>query len=303
LSDEEELGIVAIIDRYTFIGTPLRLDLLQGVAIRTLKRRGVENPYVGKHWAKRFVQRHPDLHLIKLKFLDQSRKMMHKKELLAEWFELFQILRDEGIEDCDIWNMDETGFRVGVISRSSMVCTRKAVKNVYLANPNDRELVTSVECISATGRVIPPLAILPAKVFLPWYHPNQLPDEYQTAHSASGYNNSELAMEWLKHFEKHTRRGTAKRLLLLDGHESHINVEFSDWAEAHNILILALPPHSTHLMQPLDVSVFQLLKGAHSRVVEDAVRAGETSFPKPRFMKYLHEIRTKGFKENTIISA
>jgi DNA invertase Pin-like site-specific DNA recombinase len=32
-SDEEELGIIAIINRYTFIRTPLRLDLLRGVAI------------------------------------------------------------------------------------------------------------------------------------------------------------------------------------------------------------------------------------------------------------------------------
>jgi hypothetical protein len=63
--------------------------------------------------------------------------------------------------------MDETGFQVGVISRSSLVCTRKHVKNAYLANPNDRELVTSVECVSACSQVIPLLVILPMKVFLP----------------------------------------------------------------------------------------------------------------------------------------
>jgi hypothetical protein len=38
-------------------------------------------------------------------------------------------------------------------------------------------------------------------------------------------------------------------------------------------------------------------------VVEEAVRAGETTFPKPKFMKHFHEIRMKGLKENTIISA
>jgi hypothetical protein len=41
LTDEEEQGIINIIERYTFIGTPLRLDLLRSVAIRTLKKRGV----------------------------------------------------------------------------------------------------------------------------------------------------------------------------------------------------------------------------------------------------------------------
>ena len=137
-----------------------------------------------------------------------------------------------------------------------MVCTRKEVKAAYMANPNDRELVISVECVLLTGQVIPLLAILPLKVFLPWFHPNQVPDEYQTAYSLLGYNNSELAIAWLDHFEKNTRRGSAKRLLLLDGHESYITMEFLDFAEAYNILILALLLYSTHLLQPLDVSVF-----------------------------------------------
>jgi hypothetical protein len=85
LTDKEEQGIIDIIERYTL----LRLNLLRSVAIRTLKKRGVEEPHVSKHWAERFVKRHPDLHTIKLKFLDQSCKMMHKKELLQEWFDLF----------------------------------------------------------------------------------------------------------------------------------------------------------------------------------------------------------------------
>jgi hypothetical protein len=263
LTDAEERGLIDIIDRYTFIGTPLRLDLLASVANRILKKKGDFTP-VGKHWAARFVERHPDLKTIKLKFLDQSRKMMHKKELLREWFELFQMLQDEGVEDCNIWNMDETGFRIGVIHISSLVVTRKEVKKVYMANPMDRTLVTSVECVSTDGRTIPPLAILPQKVFMPWFHPNQMPDDYQTAHSDAGYNNSELALLWLEHFDKYTRNGTAKRLLLLDGHGSHMNAEFLDRAKELNILILALPPHSTHLMQPLDVGVFQSLKRAHS---------------------------------------
>jgi hypothetical protein len=38
LTDEEERGIIKIIERYTFIGTPLRLDLLRSVAVRVLKK-------------------------------------------------------------------------------------------------------------------------------------------------------------------------------------------------------------------------------------------------------------------------
>lgn len=35
-----------------------------------------------------------------------------------------------------------------------------------------------------------------------------------------------------------------------------MNIEFLDKAKALNILILALPPYSIHLMQLLDVRVF-----------------------------------------------
>jgi hypothetical protein len=94
-----------------------------------------------------------------------------------------------------------------------------------------------------------------------------------------------------------------KRLLLLDRHESHINIPFLDFAETHNIIIIALPPHSTYLIQPLDVGVFQSLKSAHSRILESEVRARETIFGKAEFMRKLHEIRMKGIKRGTIISS
>jgi hypothetical protein len=83
-----------------------------------------------------------------------------------------------------------------------------------------------------------------------------MPDNYLTAHSDAGYNNSELALLWLDHFHKHTQNRDRKRLLLLNRHRSHMNAKFLDKAEALNIVILALPPYSTHLMQPLDVRVF-----------------------------------------------
>jgi hypothetical protein len=56
-------------------------------------------------------------------------------------------------------------------------------------------------------------------------------------------------------------------------------------------------------MQSLDVGVFQSLKGAHSCVIEDAVQARETSFPKPAFIKKLYKIRMKGLKALLIKSA
>jgi DDE superfamily endonuclease len=39
---------------------------------------------------------------------------------------------------------------------------------------------------------------------------------------------------------------------------------FVDWADRHGIILLVLPPHSTHILQPLDVGLFQPLSTEYS---------------------------------------
>ena len=54
------------------------------------------------------------------------------------------------------------------------------------------------------------------------------------------------------------------RLLILDGHESHLNQGFKDYCLEHKILTLCMPPHSSHILQPLDVVCFSPLKRKYS---------------------------------------
>ena len=50
------------------------------------------------------------------------------------------------------------------------------------------------------------------------------------------------------------------QLLICDGHDSHISADFIRHCIANDIVLLLLPPHSSHLLQPLNVSVFSSLK-------------------------------------------
>ena len=45
------------------------------------------------------------------------------------------------------------------------------------------------------------------------------------------------------------------RLLVCDGHDSHISGNFIAHCMDHNIELLVLPPHTFHYTQPLDVAV------------------------------------------------
>ena len=49
-------------------------------------------------------------------------------------------------------------------------------------------------------------------------------------------------------------------LLLLDGHSTHFEPKSLDLAKKHKIVVFCLPPHTTHVCQPLDCSFFKPLK-------------------------------------------
>ena len=52
--------------------------------------------------------------------------------------------------------------------------------------------------------------------------------------------------------------------ILYDGHKSHISLILSDWARKHKVTLFVLPPHSSHLTQPLDVAVFGPFKAIYN---------------------------------------
>ncbi len=94
------------------------------------------------------------------------------------------------------------------------------------------------------------------------------------AFSATGWTNDELVYSWLTTvFDRNTRSKARNsrdyRLLFVDGHGSHINMKFLDWCEQNKVLVALYPPHSTHRLQPLDVSLFNPLANYYSQNLND----------------------------------
>ena len=56
-------------------------------------------------------------------------------------------------------------------------------------------------------------------------------------------------------------------LLIIDGHAFHISTEFIRIIRANKTICLCLPPHSTHLLQPLDDGVFDPLKQKYKKLL------------------------------------
>ncbi|KAF0741732.1 DDE-1 domain-containing protein [Aphis craccivora] len=49
-------------------------------------------------------------------------------------------------------------------------------------------------------------------------------------------------------------------LLIYDGHSSHVDLSLMETAVKNNVTILLLPPHTSHLFQPMNLAVFKLVK-------------------------------------------
>ena len=106
-------------------------------------------------------------------------------------------------------------------------------------------------------------------------------------------------------FDNYSRQyqSGAWRLLLFDRFGSHLTKQFIEYCDFCNIIPFSLPSHTSHLLQPLDVTVFQPFKHWHKRTVEIAVHTGCVDFNKVEFLHNVQLIRSNTFKRGTILSA
>lgn len=64
-----------------------------------------------------------------------------------------------------------------------------------------------------------------------------------------------------------------KALIILDGHTTHTkNLEVINLARANGIVLLSLPAHTTHRLQPCDVSFFKPLNTYYSQSADKWLR-------------------------------
>jgi hypothetical protein len=209
LSGDQELAVCLYLDRLDAIGTCARKKMVENCANAILARAhddpDTEPPVVGSHWTRRFLDRHPEYFIRKQSTMDIDRKNAHNPERFRQWFAEFQkICNLHGIQPHDIYNFDETGFRIG-IGKDQWVITRDPDHQAYLGSSTNRELVTVCETISADGDALPPMIILSGVLHqAKWF--TKLPDNYLIGISETGYSNDELSMEWLKHFDQFSAR-------------------------------------------------------------------------------------------------
>jgi hypothetical protein len=126
------------------------------------------------------------------------------------------------------------------------------------------------------------------------------------SHSPKGWTDQELGELWMiKDFEPATsaRNMTqGHRLLILDGHNSHCTYGFCKFAADHKIIIICLPSHTTHALQPCNVACFGPLASAWKSEVNSA-SADYVEITKQNLLVFYGKAMDRALKKTTIMSA
>jgi hypothetical protein len=312
LPDEEDT-LVKVILHHLSRGFSPSLPMLRDWAETILKSRLGDNaPGVGVHWTKRFLKRHDEIASAWSQRLAADRVTAVTKDRLVRHFDLFEsTIAQYGILPEDIINMDEKGVSMGHADRAKVLVRRsKREIDKMVGHAGNRDWVTLIEAFSAGGEVLPPLIIFKGKLIQPgWVDLSPgpgLPADTILAVSDNGWTTNEIGLKWLKMVlwkwvEK--RRKGAYTLLIVDGHESHVSWEFVSFCSSNNIILMCLPAHTTHILQPADVGLFSPLQTFYGQYVDRISRYQHAYIDKSCFLGGYIEARKKAYTRENILSA
>jgi DDE superfamily endonuclease len=242
----------------------------------------------GKKWMTGFFSRPAgaQLALRQPECLSLNRFKCFSRESCDKFFDLLiQLVEEHGFTASSIYNMDESGFST-VQKKNVKVIAAKGKKRVSVLASGERgRNITVVCCTNAAGdwHVKPfiifkgsritqehAIGLIEGRISIKMIFGSLLITVFlysggRINGSPSGWIDSELFVVWLNFFIS-TVHPTPERkvLLILDGHTSHTkNLKAINLARKHGVIMLQLPAHCTHRLQPLDVSFFKPLSDAY----------------------------------------
>lgn len=235
---------------------------------KTLRPNWEKTKMAGEDWLIDFRKRH-NLTLRTPEQTSLNRSLSFNKTNVSIFYNNLRYVKEKfKFGPQDIYNLDETG--VTTVHKPSKILAAMGKKQIGQMTTAERGvLVTVTAIVGATGKVVPPFFIFPRKNFKDHMLKGAPPGSDGGA-SPSGWMTSELFLSVLNHFAKHERPTKEQpKLIILDNHESHCSIDSLNFAKENGIVLLTFPPHCSHKMQPLDLTVFGPLKAKYNSACSD----------------------------------
>jgi hypothetical protein len=315
LTNAEENTLVRWLKAYSIAGAHLTHPLLKDLAIHirlarvtfasNLTPRPFQASCINDKWVTRFKKRHPEIQTVFARQLEASRRDGASYENVKRWFDAVASLYEQHhYSPSNIWNFDESGFGVGE-EQVMKVLTFLDTKQQERVIAGKQEWVTDIECINAVGEALPPLLIFKGAYMNTRWLNERSPEGWFFATSKNGWTSNTLGLAWLQTvFEPLTREKAAgrRRLLIADGHGSHIQADFIAYCMQNDIDLLIMPAHCSHVLQPLDVGVFSAFKRYHSVETHAITRLSFQRIPRSEWVELLSKARVRAMTTENILS-
>ena len=244
-------------------------------------RNHIEHPFnmelkiAGEDFVYGFLKIHQYLSVRTPEATSAARAASFNKVVVMNFFRLLDSLYETyHFPPSRIYNNDETGVMT-VPNKTSKIISMKGKKQVGALTSAERgTLITAEICFNALGNYIPPLLIFPRKNLNPLLGVGAPPETEVTCHPSGWMQSDIFAETWFKHFLHHSKPSAEDPILLLfDGHATHTkNLTLIEMARKNHVHILVIPPHTSHRMQPLDVSFMGPLNTYYEQEVKAWLR-------------------------------
>ena len=211
-------------------------------------------------WARRFISRH-HLSLRSPNHLNRPTASV-TRETIDNYFNIMTRISSD-IDFINhpelLLNMNETGWgKQEQYSRKAVFV--KGTKNPFIHKSFSVDHITSAHTTSAGGDILDPFLIFKSTIPNSFHHDNIY--NWPVSQSSSGFMTQALFLIWLQAVIIPYAKKIGKNfLLLLDNASCHLGVQGLQLAKNNNIEIIALPPNTTHFLQPMD-QLFFVLKQA-----------------------------------------
>jgi len=222
-------------------------------------------------WYQSFKARHHDfLNTVVVERYDSGR--LHAEENIETYSKktlnrIAYLIKEHKLKAKQIFNCDET--RVGSDKMKAVLARAAKRGGKHDRAKGELDYCSLLPFICADGRLSEVLTVvtkkpeatqevISAEMVLETHTAGFKHVEYKV--SPSGYFTPEIITGALKRWADEERDGRKAEewplLLITDGHDSHTDFAVINFCRKNNIHLVLLPPHSTHLLQPLDLAIF-----------------------------------------------
>lgn len=263
LTPEDENSLVEYCLYAAGYGFPLTKPQILAHALALYNVRHPQAPRVtlSQTWWINFRERHRQKLSAWTPHIKRGRVLYAKKGAIERYFNLLtETLEEYGLREKphQIYSCDETGFQLDS-NRKRKVAVPQGAKDIYKQTQCTPDHITVLACFNAVGEDVPPFIIYKGGYPGGPYNKEGVPNALY-AKTQSGCIDGDLFVKWF--VGKFLLYATKERpvLLVMDSHQPHLGPELVQIAQREGVILLCLPPHTSHILQPLVVSFFGPLK-------------------------------------------